>query len=247
MMTSLDSFPCANIVVGGPPCPPFSSCGRRLAMQDSRVRPFKRCIEVICELDHRRRKGQATRELCFFVLENVPGICFKPNQDNPSALDTLLATLRERLKERWLISAIRVNTLNYGLPQNRDRVYIIGRRASLYQLHLPREPPVFARQVKPRELLRTEDTEPGHLTSLQAHLLGQDEDPLQGGHGQRGQPGQLRVRGGRAGPHWADSLGRSVGACRPLPVSSSSWAIHPGVCFGRGYMQIAPRPPFAPS
>ena len=29
MATSLASFPCANILVGGPPCPPFSSCGRR--------------------------------------------------------------------------------------------------------------------------------------------------------------------------------------------------------------------------
>ena len=118
-------------------------------MQDSRARPFERCIEVICELDNRRRKGQATRELCFFILENVSGICFKPGRDKPSSLDMLLATLRERLKERWLISAIRVNTLNYGLPQNRDRVYIIGRRASLYQLHVPRDPPVFRGRSSP--------------------------------------------------------------------------------------------------
>ena len=117
-----------------------------MAMQDVRARPFERCIEVICELDNRRRQGQATRELCFFLLENVAGICFKPIRDKPSALDMLLATLRERLKEQWLISAIRVNTLNYGLPQNRDRVYIIGRRASLYQLHLPRDPPFFLRR-----------------------------------------------------------------------------------------------------
>ena len=114
-------------------------------MKDSRARPFERCIDIICELDNRRQKRQATRELCFFLPENVPGICFKPNRDKPSALDMLLATLRERLKQQWLFSAIRVNTLNYGLPQNRDRVYIIGRRASLYQLHVPRDPPVFLR------------------------------------------------------------------------------------------------------
>ena len=63
MSTNLASFPCANIVVGGPPCPPFSSCGRRMAMLDSRVRPFERCIEVICELDNRRRQGKANSEL----------------------------------------------------------------------------------------------------------------------------------------------------------------------------------------
>ena len=84
-------------------------------------------------------------------------------------MDRLLVTLRARLKQQWLISAIRVNTLDYGLSQNRDRVYNIGRRGNLYQLHVPREPPVFARQVKPRELLVTQDNEPGHLTSLQSH------------------------------------------------------------------------------
>lgn len=176
LTTSLASFPCANIVVAGPPCPPFSSCGRRLAMQDSRALPFERCIEVICELDNRRRKGQATRELCFFILENVAGICFKTNRDNPSALDMLLGTLRDRLKERWLISAIRVNTLNYGLPQNRDRIYIIGRRVSLYPLRVPRDPPAFDRQVKPRELLGTQDNEPGHLTTLQSYCLAKMKD-----------------------------------------------------------------------
>ena len=107
----------------------------------------------------------------FFILENVAGICFKTNGDNPSALDMLLGTLRDRLKERWLISAININTLNYGLPQNRERVYIIGRRVSLYPLRVPRDPPAFERQVKPCELLGTQDNEPGHLTSLQSDCL----------------------------------------------------------------------------
>ena len=176
MTTSLASFPCANIAVCGPPCPPFSSCGRRLAMQDVRARPFERCIEVICELDNRFRQGQATRELCFFLLENVAGIGFKPNRDTPSALDMLMATLRERLKQHWLISAIRVNTLDYGLPQNRDRIYIIGRRANLYQMHVPRVPPCFARQVMPRDLLDTHDNELGQQTDLQSDCLAKMKD-----------------------------------------------------------------------
>ena len=145
-------------------------------MQDPRARPFERCIEVICELDSRRLKGKANKELCFFVLENVPGISFKPNRDSPSALDMLLVTLRQRLKERWLVSAINVDTLNYGLPHNRGRIYVIGRRASLYQLHIPRDPPCFAAQVKPRELLDTQDNETGHLTSLQSECLAKMKD-----------------------------------------------------------------------
>ena len=78
-----------------------------------------------------------------FILDNVAGIQNKPCRNIPSPLDNLLAILKDRLKEHWLISATRVNSANYGLPQNRERVYIIGRRANLYQLHGPLDPPFF--------------------------------------------------------------------------------------------------------
>ncbi len=48
--------------------------------------------------------------------------------------------------------------------------------ASLYKLRVPRDPPVFARQVKPREFLATLDNEHGHLTSLQSDCLAKMKD-----------------------------------------------------------------------
>ena len=119
--------------------------------------------------------------------------------------------------------------MNYGLPQNRERIYIIGRRASLYQLHVPRDPPVFARQVKPRELLGTQDNEPGHLTSLQSHCLAKMKDLYGKAMANADNLGCYTFVEAGARPHWADSLGRQFGACGPLPVPSSIWAIHPGV------------------
>ena len=160
----------------------------------------------------------------------------------------LLATLRERLKQQWLISAIRVNTLDYGLPQNRDRVYIIGRRANLYQLHVPRDPPFFARQVKPRELLATQDNEPGQYTRLQSDCLAKLKDLYEKAmrnEDNRGSYALVEVG--------CDPTGRTVwGGQRTvhvdrLPVPSSIWAITPCVRSGRGASQLVPRPPCAPS
>ena len=49
----LRSFPSANILVAGPPCPPFSSCGKRMALGDPRAKPFERCLDILAELDSR--------------------------------------------------------------------------------------------------------------------------------------------------------------------------------------------------
>ena len=216
-------------------------------MQDPRSRPFERCIDVICELDNRRQQGKATRELAFFILENVAGICFHPNRDKPSPLDMLLATLRERLKQQWLISAIRVNTLNYGLPQNRERVYIIRRRARLYQLHLPRDPPYFAAQLKSRELIGTQDNEPGNLSSLQSERLAKMKDLYAQAMANEDNRGCYAfVETGR------DPTGRTVWGGQPVHVDrcqclrASGPAIHVFLS-GRGVSQLVPQPPFAPS
>ena len=59
-------FPCANAVIGGPPCPPFCSVGKRRALADERSQPFTRCIDVIVELDGRVTRGSSSRPLMFF-------------------------------------------------------------------------------------------------------------------------------------------------------------------------------------
>ena len=91
LATDLANFPDANILVAGPPCPPFSSCGKRMALEDTRSQPFTRCVEVIAELDSRARRGTRIgaehpgSELMFFLLENVPGIAFSSGSQAPQS------------------------------------------------------------------------------------------------------------------------------------------------------------------
>lgn len=173
LATDLRSFPSANAVVCGPPCPPFSSQGSRKAFGDSRAAPFNRCIEVICELSQRRNPDSgADRQLMFFMLENVVGISHMSPTLEQSPLDTYMTTLRSRLGSDWQITFARVNTLEYGLPQSRPRIYVLGRRRAFYPHYWPaRVPPPFARQVAPFELLDRSDNMARPYTVLQQASL----------------------------------------------------------------------------
>ena len=57
MKTQLHEFPLANIVVAGPPCPPYSSKGEHLQFEDPRAGPFQRCIDIVADIDHRGQQG----------------------------------------------------------------------------------------------------------------------------------------------------------------------------------------------
>ena len=57
LATDLADFPSASVIVAGPPCPPFSACGKRMALEDSRAAPFQRCLEIISDIAHRPCAG----------------------------------------------------------------------------------------------------------------------------------------------------------------------------------------------
>lgn len=180
LTSRLQDFPSAHILVAGPPCPPFSACGKQLRLEDRRAKPFERCMSVISELSQRTERQGADRqgphcghpELLFFFLENVPGVGFKPPAGGDTPLDMFKGTLRKMLGNGWIVQHILVNSLDYGLPQSRDRVYIVGRRVKFYIQYLPRSPPHFEHQVSPSELLDLSDTQQQpRPTSLQARGL----------------------------------------------------------------------------
>ena len=178
LTTDLANFPSANILVAGPPCPPFSSCGKRRLWEDPRGRPFERCVEVITELDSRCPMvgvdGQPGHrdELMFFLLENVAGITHVPSGAVQSPLDTLLLDMRRQLRPAgWLVQYVTANALHYGLPQNRPRIYILGRKVKFYTQYIPRGAPRFHSQVRAAELLDTSDNEPAAITALQEQCL----------------------------------------------------------------------------
>lgn len=115
------------IIVGGPPCQPFSKAGywvtneKRNSNEDPRnmIVPYFR---VISEL---RPAG--------FVLENVESIL---HPSNKAAVDTIYENMKSL---GYHCSLLKVNAAEYGIPQKRKRVFFLASKkeinAKLTQTH----------------------------------------------------------------------------------------------------------------
>ena len=111
-------------IVAGPPCPPFSSIGKRLAELDSRSSVF---VTVCAWILHLSTNGH----LCFFILENVAGITSKRKGDDQSFADWFMEEMYKDLPQGWSIRVVRHNSSKCLLPQSRPRVFFVGTSAAL--------------------------------------------------------------------------------------------------------------------
>lgn len=103
------SIPDFDILCGGFPCQAFSSAGKRQGFADTRGTLF---FEVERILREKKPKG--------FILENVEGLV---NHDGGKTLEVILSKLIEL---GYLINFKVLNSLNFGVPQDRKRIYIVG-------------------------------------------------------------------------------------------------------------------------
>lgn len=103
------------LVVGGPPCTPFSKSGFWLEEKRSSNDPDASL------LDEYVRVVRDTRPSAF-VLENVQGLTYKTHARQFSRLLGQLAGLGYNPQWRVLLAA------DYGVPQLRRRVFVVGRR-----------------------------------------------------------------------------------------------------------------------
>ena len=165
LKTELSEFPDASILAAGPPCPPFSSCGNRKRFADDRARPFERCIDVLVELNKRSSRpeqptaeGQPRDTLRLFVLENVRGMGFN-REGTQTDLQTICTRLKRTLGAEWIVRPFELNALQYGLPQNRPRTYIVGRKVSMLRSLPPGAPIHFRNQVRAADFLDLADNE----------------------------------------------------------------------------------------
>ena len=109
-MTQDRKLPKIDLYVCGFPCQPFSLSGNRLGSKDKRGNIFLHCIETI--------KNTCTK---VFILENVRGIT---SIEKGEYWKYIVNTL-ENLKNYNVYSKV-LNTKDYGIPQNRERLFIIG-------------------------------------------------------------------------------------------------------------------------
>jgi len=110
------SIPDHDVLVGGFPCQAFSIAGRRGGFEDTRGTLFFDIARIIKE---KRPKA--------FFLENVKGLL---SHDKGKTIKVILNTLREDLGY-FVPDPEVVNAANFGVPQQRDRVYIVGFRKDL--------------------------------------------------------------------------------------------------------------------
>lgn len=99
----------ASILIGGPPCQPFSVRGKQLGTQDDR-NGFPVFLDAATQL---------RPELLMF--ENVRGILYK-NSNYLSEVVDFIRKLGYQTEIRLL------NAKNFGVPQNRERVIVVGSR-----------------------------------------------------------------------------------------------------------------------
>jgi DNA (cytosine-5)-methyltransferase 1 len=106
----IKDVPDIDLYVCGFPCQPFSQAGKRKGFKDKRVNVFWSCLEVI-----KQKKPK------YFILENVRGLVSHNNGDTCKTIIHELNKLNDYYI-KWKI----INTKEYGIPQNRERIYIIG-------------------------------------------------------------------------------------------------------------------------
>ncbi len=105
-----------DILCAGFPCQAFSLAGKRLGFEETRGTLFFDVAEII-----RRKRPKA------FFLENVKGLQI---HDKGKTLQIILNTLRNDLGY-YVPDPEIVNAMNFGVPQHRERIYIVGFRKDL--------------------------------------------------------------------------------------------------------------------
>lgn len=122
-----EDVPRVDVVVGGPPCQGFSTLGKRNA-EDKRNTLWQEYVKTVC-----------LARPSYFVLENVPQFLKSPQFALFRA-----ATRRGGQLADYDFTATVLNAADYGAPQARKRVIVIGRHRDLPPLGPP--PPTHVGQ-----------------------------------------------------------------------------------------------------
>lgn len=121
-ITKIDekTMPYFDVFIGGFPCQAFSVAGQQLGFEDTRGTLFFDCARII---KHRRPE--------YFILENVKGLL---SHEEGRTFRTIINALWEI---GYAVDYEVLNSCNFGVPQNRERVFIVGKRKDLVKETIP--------------------------------------------------------------------------------------------------------------
>lgn len=109
VLTTETELPAASIVIGGPPCQPFSVGGKQQGLKDSRD-GFPIFISAVERLRPE-----------IWLFENVRGLLYR----NKWYLDEVTQALQAL---GYVIEIQLLNAVNFGVPQNRERLIVVGHK-----------------------------------------------------------------------------------------------------------------------
>lgn len=103
-------------IIGGPPCQGFSQANTTRTGNDPRNNLARQYAKIIAEL-------AINNSIDFFVLENVAGLLEKKNLN-------FLSSLKRILEKKFDIHSTKLNAKDFGVPQSRERFFMVGFRKS---------------------------------------------------------------------------------------------------------------------
>lgn len=112
----------ADMLVGGPPCQPFSKAaywvhGDTKRLGDPRADTLSAYLRVLRDLQPR-----------VFLLENVFGLTYKGKDEALSLLQNTVEAINREVGTSYSFCWKVLNTANYGVPQVRERFFLVGAR-----------------------------------------------------------------------------------------------------------------------
>jgi DNA (cytosine-5)-methyltransferase 1 len=117
MKINSDDLPDFDLLIAGFPCQSFSIVGKRRGMEDPRGQIIRGITKIL--------KAKNTK---YFILENVKGLV---NHNKGQTMKSILQMLDDAgYMVQWKV----INTLDYGLPQSRERIYFLGIRKDLWDV-----------------------------------------------------------------------------------------------------------------
>lgn len=127
--------PYVDLYVAGFPCQAFSAAGKRLGFNDTRGTLF---FDLLQYLKEKKPK--------YFILENVKGLL---SHEKGRTFQIIIDCLAKTVNQQYFLTPPEnlgyhiyykvLNTKHYGIPQNRERIFIVGFREDKHSFKFPKK------------------------------------------------------------------------------------------------------------
>ena len=114
-----------DLLVGGSPCQSFSIIGKRAGLEDVRGTLFYDYARLIKQIEPKA-----------FVYENVPGMLVHDHGNTWKVIHSVFESLG------YMISYSVLNAKDYGIPQDRKRLFVVGLKSKDIEFSFPKKIPL---------------------------------------------------------------------------------------------------------